>query len=86
MTSHEKYVTSQGRVDVSGTWILDLHVQVSTELCQEMLPMSLPTSSKINTKLDLLNYFINNKLQANTTKNKYYRTYGIGTINIYKFN
>ena len=28
LSSHEKYVTTQGRVDLSGTWIRDLHEQV----------------------------------------------------------
>ena len=82
LSSHEKYVTSQGRVDLSGTWILDLHAKVSTELCQSMLPTSLQIGRKIETKLDLLHYLILNELQTKEAKIKYYRTYGKGVINI----
>ena len=83
LISHEKYVKSQGRVDLSGMWILDLHEQVSTELYQEMLPTPLQICSKIDTKLDLFNHLILDELQTKAAKIKYYRTYGKGIINIY---
>ena len=83
LISHKKYVTSQGRVDLSGRWILNLHEPVSTELCQEILPTALQLCSKIDTKLDLFNHLILNELQTKAAKIKYHRTYGKGVINIY---